>query len=283
MVALFFALPFGCATYEPMPPREDNGSGGSNQTGGNSAAGSAGHLGNSGTSNTGGSVGSPSTGGGGAGGNPGAGIGGSPDSSFGQDAGNAPLLITDLENGPSLGSGRVGAWYTYNDMSSAGMQSPDAGADFVPTKLVPPREASNYAAHTQGSGFALWGAGMGFDLNNNGAGKLVYDASHYSGITFWAKGTSTKPVRVNFPSKDTSPEGGVCNSAMNKCSDHFGAKLNLTADWTKQDIKFTETAQQMWGIPQEPSLDAAQLYGVQFQVEPGVTFDIWIDDVSFLP
>ncbi len=58
---------------------------------------------------------------------------------------------------------------------------------------------SAFAAETFGSGFGVWGAGMGFDFNNVGGVKSAYDGAKYKGITFWAKagsqGDATGPER----------------------------------------------------------------------------------------
>jgi hypothetical protein len=44
-----------------------------------------------------------------------------------------------------------------------------------------------YAATTSGTGFTVYGAGMGFDFNNTAAKSCPYDASAYTGIKFYAK------------------------------------------------------------------------------------------------
>ena len=69
--------------------------------------------------------------------------------------------------------GRKGAWYTYNDMS--GMQTPVMGDPFGMNPVPKPRSGSTYAAHTFGSNFTIWGAGFGFDFNNNGMAKAGYE------------------------------------------------------------------------------------------------------------
>jgi hypothetical protein len=193
-------------------------------------------------------------------------------------------LITDLEHGPSFASnGRSGSWYTYNDKTAGATQTPP-GPDFKPDAVTPPRDGSTFAAHTTGSGFTVWGAGIGFDLNNpSGSAKKVYDASAYSGITLWIKGSSDKPLRFNIATKDTAPEGGTCNltdAGAAGCNDHFGTTLALTADWTAKTIMFSDLAQSSFGVP--ATFKRAELIGLQFQVAQGATFDFWIDDVAFV-
>jgi hypothetical protein len=198
-------------------------------------------------------------------------------------------MIDDMEaNTGSIltAHGRVGAWYIYNDATSGAVEHP-AGTPFADTLLNPPRGTSLYAARMDGSGFTTWGAGMGFNFHDPGDGdggssKTTYDASGYTGVTFWAKAgaTSTGALRVNISTKDTDPAGGVCAPA-DKCNDHFGASLSITADWSQQTIMFSDLAQLGWG-QSVPKFDPTQVYAMQFQVGKGTTFDITIDDVAFI-
>jgi endoglucanase len=202
----------------------------------------------------------------------------------------ATPLIDDMEH--SDGSilsvcGRQGYWYTYNDATSGGSQTPLAATPFTPAiiqggRVLGDGGASAHAAHTNGNGFTTWGAGMAFDLNSPGAGtKLPYDATRYTGIRFWARiasGTQAT-VRVNIPERATDAVGNICAP---KCSDHFGKTLTLTASWVEYTLHFTgaELAQSGWGTA--ATFDKSTLLGVQFQVAAGSTFDLWIDDISFV-
>jgi hypothetical protein len=197
-------------------------------------------------------------------------------------------LIDDMEHGDGsiiACTGRIGYWYTYNDATAGGTQTPAAGGPFTPTAIPGGRGTSMHAAHTSGSGFTTWGAGMAFDLNNaGGAGavKGVYDASAYTGLTFWAKiDSGSGAVRLNVADKDTDPSGGVCSPAA-KCNDHYGSNLTLTTTWTEYTIAFSSLTQQGWGEV-APGFNAKQLMAIQFQSGPGVSFDVWIDDISFKP
>lgn len=294
--SFLFALAACSAADQASPPpdkktSDSNAGAGGGAGSGNAGSGGAGTAGSgTGGSATGGNagIGSSGTGGAGGGSQQGGGSGGSSAGSGG--SGNAPTgatdLITDLESGPTFSSGgRSGSWYVYNDKTAAGMQTPTVGTDFKPDAVMPARSGSTFAAHTSGSGFTVWGAGMGFDVNNpGGTAKKVYDASAYSGITFWAKGTASKAVRMNIPTKDTSPEGNLCNmtdAGDSVCNDHFGTTLTLTADWTQQTVDFAnDLAQSHFGPPAD--FKPSEIYGVQFQVGPGATFDFWIDDVAFV-
>jgi hypothetical protein len=197
-------------------------------------------------------------------------------------------LIDDMEDGDGsilAKNGRVGAWYTYNDASMAGMQTP---APMVPYTMTAGGEGgSAFASESKGSGFAIWGAGFGFNLHDpgdgaNGSAKTIYDGSAYKGIAFWAKAGagSTQALRVNISDKDTDPAGGVCMPAE-KCNDHFGTDIHLTTDWAMYTVTFADIAQLGWG-QSVAAFDPAHLYAVQFQVGKSTMFDVWLDNVAFL-
>src|SRR5204863_143953 len=122
-----------------------------------------------------------------------------------------------------LGS-RVGAWYTYHDATAGGTQTPAMGDPFIPDACG---HASMYCAHTTGSGFTDYGAGFGFDLNNDAGTKGIYDVGAFTGVAFWAKGT---PFRLKVLTSATVPtaEGGTC--ATTQCSDNFGTAIAANAD-----------------------------------------------------
>lgn len=196
----------------------------------------------------------------------------------------APGLIDDMEDKDGAiitAEGRQGYWYSYSD--GTGTMTPDPKKGFTMTAITPPREASTSAAHMAGMGFTMYGGGMGFDLNAMGTTKSGYDASGYSGVTFFArigKGASAA-LRVNISDKDTAPEGGVCNNAKGKCNDFHGQDITLTEDWKQYTIKFTDLKQQGYGDP-FPKLLTTALYGMSFAVGTKVTFDVWIDDITFI-
>lgn len=201
--------------------------------------------------------------------------------STGTGAGADAALIDDMEDGDSAiasSEGRLGYWYTFNDMT--GTQTPAADA-FTMESLPTPRDGSTKAAHTTGTGFKTY-AGIGFNFKLSGTEKTAYDASGYTGITFWAKKapTSIAKVRVTLPDVNTDPLGKVCTAAG--CYDHFGKDLTLTDEWTEFTIPFADLAQIGFGDPKPAGIDPKQVYGIQFQVEAAMMdFDYWIDDISF--
>ncbi len=214
------------------------------------------------------------------------------------------VLVDDMETG--MGSiiatgGRMGAWYTYNDGTATGTQTPTVMTPFMQAALSPARCASHFAAETKGSGFTTWGAGMGFNFNDvpsadGGTTKATYDASAFTGIGFWAKaanGVVSSSVTVSITDDQTDPAGGKCSptgttKATNGCNDAFAISFGaaplaaLTADWQWFSFKWTDLKQQGFGAAY-PSLDTAKIYALHFQVPTAVTFDFFIDDVYLLP
>jgi hypothetical protein len=187
------------------------------------------------------------------------------------------------------GDNRLGYWYTYNDGTPGATQSPTGV--FMPSS---PGEDDNYAAHTWGSGFqgmvagkGWTGAGMGLDFNNG----CTYDASAYRGISFWAKSSTSGPVRFSLRQASTTfagdSAGGTCCSVGDRtngtgCGAHFGANITLSANWTQYAYTWAELSQPGWGLlaRQAPT----ELIGVTWQVSDAAataSFDIWVDALSF--
>lgn len=182
-------------------------------------------------------------------------------------------MIDDMEDGNNAilrDGGRQGYWYTFNDQTEGGTQTPAMGDDFTMTTLTPPRGASMVAASMRGEGFTEWGAGMGFDLNSTDTGKSTYDASAFKGITFWAKATaaSSKTLKVLLADVNTTPpaEGGACEK---DCNIHFARTVALSEEWKKFDVSFATP------------LDATKLLSIQFQTAVGDAFEVYVDDVAF--
>ncbi|MDI1449772.1 carbohydrate binding domain-containing protein [Polyangium sp. 6x1] len=228
-----------------------------------------------------GSGGAGASGGGGPGPGPGGGGpgGGGPG---GGGSGTKLTLIDDMEdqNGSIISNaGLLGAWYTYNDETAGATQTPIVGDPFEMTALSPARGSSMYGANTKGNGFTTWGAGFGFDLNNDGVAKKAYNASQFAGIQFWAKvGSGTGAVRFNVGDSQTTPEANNCGMT---CSDDFGANVTLTADWQEFKFSFAELKTVNWSKQNLTAIKKDALYYVHFQSGQNTTFDIWVDDIAF--
>jgi hypothetical protein len=204
---------------------------------------------------------------------------------------NPDDVISTFEDGTgnvNQSAGRGGAFYMFNDGTSGAMQTPAPGA--LPDAREESRCDGLFALCMAGSGFTVWGAGMGTDLAPTTAGmgmgdKQTYDASMYTGIAFWAKAASTLALRVSIKDKNTAPEGGTCDpmieSGATACNDDWGKGISLSTEWKPYTVTFAELRQAGWGQA-FPAFDAAAAYSIQFQVNKGVAFDMCIDDLVFV-
>ncbi len=192
-------------------------------------------------------------------------------------------VIDDLEDNNNqllLERGRNGYWYTFVDKLGSSITPPIQSA-FIVSPGGAGGSARAAAARMMGKiapgGQPLF-AGMGFSFVDP---KAPYDGAAYTGVSFYAKvgAGSTAAVRLKVPDVDTDPEGKTCS----ECYNDFGVDLTLTGEWKKYVVPFA-TMKQMdgWGAPRPPSINKAKLYGMQWQVSvPGVSYDVWVDDVRF--
>ena len=282
----------GCAA-EPAD-QDEGGAGTSTQAGTSSSGGSI--------SNTGGSpasvAGSPAMGGssavGGTTGTTGTAGGGGTMPAVGCGTVDTMALLSDFETGKAEvlpNAGRDGSWFLYSD--GTGMQTPVK----VPnTPLVAEAGGacgSAYAFHTTGTGFTVWGAGIGTDFApKTGMARTPYDLSQYSGIALRAKAAATTPLRISISDTNTAPEGMVCvdtTDATNaaRCGDYFGAEVTLGAEFQDFTVKFADLKQRGWGLPVAAGLDKTKAFTVRMQVKGSAqapaTFDLWFDDIRLVP
>jgi hypothetical protein len=113
------------------------------------------------------------------------------------------------------------------------------------------------------------------------SGGGAYDASAYTGVSFWAAfGGDNGPsfaVPFGIVTTDTAPKSSVCGD---NCGDDYMKGVTLTHAWQRHVLRFQELAQGGWGTVQTP-LRRDQVVG--FIVWTKQQCDIWIDDVRFEP
>lgn len=218
-------------------------------------------------------------------------------------------LIEDMEDGDIhilvvAGRGESNGWFAFNDETKDpdGVQDPHMHMSKIEwSKLASPRGRSQVAARTVGSGFVTWGAGIGFDF----AANKSYDASRYAGIAFWARagaeGDPNLRVRMNVNDRNTSAveaicdadcpsvnmnlyEDGVCDKSRRPCFDDFGVDLEhpVNAEWQFFHYEWSELTTVNWSMQNLSRLVTEELYGLRFQTAEKQSFELFIDDVSFL-
>lgn len=186
----------------------------------------------------------------------------------------------DNDHQVRLAGGRNGYLHTYAD---------DAGTDIVP---VAGSKGGTFAMTEGGANGSMYAARAhgrvgGGDVVFGGIGlnfvdpKGPYDASHYSGVSFFARsGAGPTKVRLKVPDASTDPDGGICT----ECFNDFGTTVEFDGAWTQHVVPFATMSQLPdWGSPRPGSVDPSQLYGLQWQVDaPGAEFDIFVDDIMFV-
>lgn len=214
------------------------------------------------------------------------------------------VLIDDFDDQDAqhLGNGTSGFWFVQQDQTGEIVSpSPPDG------KLDPPRPAvglsspggltrDGYALHFVGGGFSTWGASVSAAFSAVDHHWCGFDASSYSGVTFWVRGSvdfvgeATSSLRqelrekliVQINERDTMPRdvGGTCDPQKGQCWDAFRARIAVTDCWKRISVPFHLIAQDGWGTS-GGDLDTEELTLLGFQVEWDQTFDLWIDEVAF--
>ena len=130
------------------------------------------------------------------------------------------------------------------------------------------------------------GSGVGADLNNAGTGqadKFPYDASAYTGVTFWARAEASTNVTVVLPDKDTDAAGGICNTTVDGVCDHHYLKAFLIDDvWRRYTVLFSELVLESGGFPVPTAFAPDGIVAIQFRFNTNTVYDIWVDDVAFV-
>jgi hypothetical protein len=187
-------------------------------------------------------------------------------------------LIDDLEDGNAQGAlqgGRDGSWFVGKGEHAVvtlplADNKPSAGGS------AGGKFGMHFTGKTDNSD--TWGAALG--INFLATGKF-YDASKYAGIAFKIK--SSKPntdVRFKVLDVNTHPDGGGCSK---QCFNAFGRELILGTEWRDVKLMWSELTQQSdWGDIRPPMIDFTKVKDLEWQLWPGVDFDVWVDDVQLL-
>jgi hypothetical protein len=208
----------------------------------------------------------------------------------------AQLVIDDMEDQTSgiSSSTAYGGWYVYDDQTTGAHMTPSPGAPFTMEPIPGGRCASEYAMRLSGTGFSQWGAGMGFDFGygattiGGAVVKIPVDARAYAGVRFWARVGQATTTHASFsiaagscPPPGAGDDAGAdgATSAPSDCTLPYGKDLTLTTDWVRVDIPFDQLLSNPGRLP----IPRDQIYSFEFTVPPSVTFDLWIDDITWIP
>ncbi len=199
----------------------------------------------------------------------GASAGGAPASGGASTAGVPGCLpgygISDLEQTSEWAS-----WSTTHDTTAGGTQTPAAAfmAEVAPT-------AEHYAAHTTGTGFTDWGAGL---VLNPASAKKCLDFSKFTGVKFRAKGPANLIVAAQVPGVLPTTSGGTCTA---NCYDSHKTTVVVGADFADYTLYWSQFVQAGFGTP--VVFKGADVTAFDFEVGPGdMPFNFWIDNVAFI-
>lgn len=177
------------------------------------------------------------------------------------------LVVEDVEDGDTairVAGGRSGGWYGYSD---AGTVSLD------PTAVGHVGGGMQIAFAAVDSGWS------GFGFNFAGAGdKEPYDASAFTGISFWIRADVATSLTFAVADVNTDPAGDICD----ECHDHWATSVSATTEWTQVTLHWSDLARGGWGTPATEAMIITQLIGLAWNVEAPGTVTVLIDDVTFL-
>lgn len=193
----------------------------------------------------------------------------------------------------SLPAPRSGSWFSYNDgTSDAGMLAATVMGGCGGTSLCAMHTAG--PLNDGGLGYTSYGAGVGFDLvdtNVNGATTAQpYDTTPYSGIQYWVKGTTTGTRGSgNFAATPQAVHLKMVTATDRHGDDYGGYCLMFDPSvWTKCSLDFSAAKRDGFSSTPDPTTDTFdrnQMLKIQFEFSKdssdAVTFDIWIDEISF--
>lgn len=188
----------------------------------------------------------------------------------------------------------------FEDGNQDAVPEPDREAYWFPIKddeastgvLVPEKEflggvaggahGSPRAAHVTASGFSIWGAAFGANISHLEAGiRCPYNARHFSGYRFYARGSGRVYVLLQIPEVINEQYGGTCRpSAGDVCYDAHGIWITLTPDWQVYSFRWSEFKQRNFG--KRATFDPGRIMNIQFSFEKEQQpVDFWVDDVSW--
>jgi hypothetical protein len=210
-----------------------------------------------------------------------------PDAASGE-AGLSVDMFDDFEDGDldvNVAGGRFGHWYNYDDAT-------DGMNQFAVVTLDPTTErhstlagVSKMAMRVQSSGYTRWGSGYSADI----AEGVTYDLSAYTGIVFWTKNLTDRPVSIKFAVPDTNsdPRGGRCDKSPDApvetaCYDAFAVNVALLpGDWQIHLVPFWQLRQAGFGLKVTTGFPSKEVYSIAVGDDFGSTYDYLLDDVGF--
>ena len=130
------------------------------------------------------------------------------------------------------------------------------------------------------SGYNVWGAAFMATMSQltDGIG-CPYNASHFQGIHFYARGVGQVRVSLLVPEVVDEASGGTCPAGA-VCYDTHGAWITLGSDWKLYSLKWSDFLQR--GFGKRAAFRPEALEFLQFAFErQNLPQEAWFDDVSW--
>ncbi|HVJ17067.1 MAG TPA: chitinase [Polyangiaceae bacterium] len=174
------------------------------------------------------------------------------------------FLVDNLENQTLWAN-----WFTTNDATAGGTQTPTGAFKAELDPLL------GYAAHTTGTGYTNWGAGLGINLKGV---QGCFDPAQTDGLKFKAKGTGDLIIAAVIAGTVPPENGGTCMSG-DLCFDTHKVGVALQPEWLQYEINWADLRQAGWG--ESAAFAPGELLTIQFVVPPHqMPFDFWMDDIE---
>lgn len=175
---------------------------------------------------------------------------------------------------------REAYWFPIkDDAASTGVLVPDK--EFlggVPTGV----NGSAQAAHLSAAGFTVWGAAFGANISHLAGGiRCPFNANHFSGYRFYARGSGRVYVVLQIPDVIDEQYGGTCRGSEGEvCYDAHGIWVTLTPDWKAYSFKWSDFKQRSFG--KQAAFRPGAIMSLQFSFETEqLPVDLWLDDVGW--
>ena len=154
----------------------------------------------------------------------------------------------------------------------------DAGTTgTIAPQVIPETCGSRGALRFSGTNNAGQGPLVRALLTEMTAASRFVDARAYSGVLIWMRAVPAGRVRVKIPDRNTTPPGGVCVL----CNNHFLIELDVDGQLRPYLVPFARLTQDV-ADERQPALAEQALFAIEISPPRLATFDLLIDDVSFV-
>lgn len=185
-------------------------------------------------------------------------------------------MIDDLEDGDLNGlkvDGRNWSWAQFDDMTD-GIQ-----VLTIEKQSDGPRQGSN-TLYIKGGGWQKIGAGVSASLVHKVSPRMYgyYDASIFSGISFWVKAQQLNTLTVSIGSPETTHvnDGGRVTDPL---PGNFSFSLSVSETWTQVKMPFDQFL--LSRGEHQLAVDPKRIKGIHFAFGTSQDYKVWLDDLIF--